>query len=1022
MAQSGISQEELKGLKLLAMVCKDLTESLKDVYRWGTDPESQTLNLFEYLDHMGKHMNDDERFEYFRKLQENTIKEGPSCDMFDLSLLFQAIKVACKDVAPSTDYKWNWNNKGSDMETFIARAMSFRNSVFHRGQLKSFESRLKRKKDELKKLITNIYKTAGKKYKKSDTVVNDKITLAIRNIEEIYSQEFLDKRYILRICGVEMKQRLIQDSQEKLEAKFTSVKIINPFFNRNFDIAIHIQDVFVELMLETSENQQRTTLHYWNILPLARQQPGPSRPQLLLLVGLAGSGKTTMITKYIAEWTEGGHGSIKGFDQYDLLLPIQCRDTHVETFQGLLQNLIPTISYRYREHFMELIYMCNILLLIDGLDELNEHSSKLLADVMRNLKSHPQSTLLCTSRPLNIEDYLGSDLQDFSVTKINIVGIKEENRIKFLVQYHEKLQQKINTGKQSKRLVRLMGKAVTQQELYRLPVHLKDLVLLYNRDSDGLTADTTQTELLQKIHDFRYTDLKQKLADREQTRHRDKRKLNCQILKVLLEMYKAALLGLSRNELVLSPEAVEQVSETCDKEDLPNEVLLSSYFCRKPVQSRVRPKEQYTVPHKSLQDFYAALCVVETVKNSRSSAKSGSTACQSPSVSLRSVLQQTIKTDTLDLGKYINVLVHVAGLLHLQFKSVPDDLAREVVQLLSKAGMREKLWEDEWLDILENCKAAPATVREISKNIKTGRTIKIRDNRVRSWAALLPHIGPSETGVLLQGDPRDLPQLQDLLTNLRRHKTYLNIIITNENMNSWKDFMPYIKDANVRIDVKEEVTDTSSLEELFTNLPHTCNRVTVYTKINNSNIESRAASLPCIQQANVRVTVNSKINDTTHLTDLFTNLPCNNNRVRVLTYVNSDNVQSRIDTLPHLQQSEVEVLLAAGVTERHKLKALITSLAHKKSTLHILLNDTNADVWESLVSHLEETRVQVRLRDDKTVINDDEKKEFVYIEKEDIDDEEDPDNKPTELLMQRYFHVPHETSTIDRILYQVLPQ
>ena len=65
------------------------------------------------------------------------------------------------------------------------------------------------------------------------------------------------------------------------------------------------------------------------------------------------------------------------------------------------------------------------------------------------------------------------------------------------------------------------------------------------------------------------------------------------------------------------------------------------------------------------------------------------------------------------MSKYKNVLQHLAGLLHLHMDPVPGPLVEEVVTLLHQAGVKDR---EQWLDLLEDCKASPAILAAIAKH------------------------------------------------------------------------------------------------------------------------------------------------------------------------------------------------------------------------------------------------------------------------------------------------------------------
>nr|XP_053654078.1 uncharacterized protein LOC128703450 [Cherax quadricarinatus] len=217
----------------------------------------------------------------------------------------------------------------------------------------------------------------------------------------------------------------------------------------------------------------------------------------------------------------------------------------------------------------------------------------------------------------------------------------------------------------------------------------------------------------------------------------DDRKLKGNINNVLITIYKTALESLSVDQLNLEEQTVDKLISACDDLCLPYKEVLSAFLCLRPTWTMLGIKEQYSAPHKGIQDCFAALYIVNNLNNPQYSTPTPASATRASAtpdarVSIRGVLEESIRSGVVDMNKYLNVLIHVAGLLHLVLEKVPDTPAREVVHLLHESGMRDN---DQWLDLLDNAKMSPAIVKEIPYFFNTEETIDVRDRRVRSYAA-----------------------------------------------------------------------------------------------------------------------------------------------------------------------------------------------------------------------------------------------------------------------------------------------
>lgn len=193
-------------------------------------------------------------------------------------------------------------------------------------------------------------------------------------------------------------------------------------------------------------------------------------------------------------------------------------------------------------------------------------------------------------------------------------------------------------------------------------------------------------------------------------------------------------------------------------------------------------------------------------------ASSSASQTAIPAVSIRSVLQQTVKAKAFDLRVYQNVMLIVAGLMPIVLDSVPDELATEVVDLLYESGVRKN---EQWLDALENVNAAATTVLAISKYIETD-DIAIQDNRVRSWAALLPVLQKSTVTVELSKDPAHLPHLQALLTELQHHNSTIIITINDSSIDGWASMLSSLQQrSEVKIELDQYPAQHPNMNQLI---------------------------------------------------------------------------------------------------------------------------------------------------------------------------------------------------------------
>ncbi|XP_069162544.1 uncharacterized protein [Procambarus clarkii] len=806
------------GLRLTIAIENCGRRVMYKIFLLGTPDKSNTTNLIDYLENLpptssANYLKVTEQNKKFDTTQNGLIAKSPDGSEFDVSLLFLCIKLACENVAQFNDPKW-WT-PSTEMEYYVTALKNMRNYSVH-GKLAITDNELLEKTMVLGELLTGCLKTSGERYALDKAKVNEEIRQVKHDLDQI-QQKILGEEDLIRYCSKEIHKLMIEDSTETLKKIFHNIVCINPMSFITDNLRLEADKVFVDIEVKQGKHRgEGEHIDYRDLLkfveiplahpdtsaashqqsplahsatsdapdqhnPLAHsatsasshQQISSARPKILLLEGLAGSGKTTLVSMVTRDWIKEGQGKIKGLDNYDLMLWVQCRDSTLLSYQDLLDRLMPDVSLKFRSLLPRVLKLCKLLIIVDGLDEINESSRKLMNSLLHEFKNSSNTAFMCTSRPEKLEMFKTTIPPEYDITFAELRGILEHLILEFVHLSHVEIEKQTNSKRSTERLVREVEKLKGFQEYLSLPMNLILLVYIWDQAPDGLNiATVTQTELYNKIHHLCQKKLFARLANHPRTNLIPQQILQNKIQLILMDIYLTALESLSHDQLILEDEKVNQLITACEKQGLPHEELLSAFLSLKPTWTWEGIREQYSAPHKGIQDYYSAMHIVMALK------------CQllSPTFPLMSflklyvpaaspgfiwkVLKQIIKTAEMDMTKYQNVLVHVAGLLHLTLDCMPEALAREVVDLLHESGMRH---EDHWLDLLKNTKVAPVTAKYVAPFINTDKDIEISDNSVRSYEALLPHLKPCRVRIVAKSDPADLPRLPDLLAGLAHH-------------------------------------------------------------------------------------------------------------------------------------------------------------------------------------------------------------------------------------------------------------
>ncbi|XP_063615619.1 uncharacterized protein LOC134788719, partial [Penaeus indicus] len=736
-----------------------------------------------------------------KKFNQSQRKKMEKSDMtFDVSLLYICIKFGCDGLAPPDDPQWT---SPATLEWYVTSIKNRRNEFLHEEYVVD-DQNFFRVIEELRDLLNNALKKAAEIYNIDDNTIQSKleeINKEINSLRDNPSQTSGSHGIVLD----RLRQQVKVEGKRELKKIYREESSFGPASNLLGESKVRVDKVFTTMEIKQEGSQIHEFVQYCELLAKAeerREQKGKDC-SVLLIEGPAGVGKTTLTRKMISDWASGT-SSMETLTDYDLVFLSRCRD-EINSLGHLLGSLMPKskIKVQGKHGLIECIQQNRLMFIVDGIDELNEASDRVLREIMEMGRTD-DITVLCTTRPNRVPDFKDYVPENFDIIHMKVLGIKENRREEFVRNYSQALQDPGSIDKDISGLLRYLARKDSQMQAHwRFPFNLVLVTILWFLDPHAVNSLTTATELFTKTHKLCMQRLLQRLSKHQETKTFDMDELRGKVDKFLKKFYKEAFVNHCGDAVVLSQSSVQRLKEACRLLSLPPKEVLGS-FCIQGT-SLTNFEEKYSFPHKNLQDIYSALYLMgifkthelglnilrimsgfETVLMSEDIPENiGTSILEDCSKKLSEYQRYTIKKASsiesvlgkatkeaakyignqskLDLDKYQNILIHLTGLLHLRGKPLPEERSKELTELLKATGIRDT---SQWLDLLSEVKYDGTMSELLAKAMDLTKNITISDGHLAAFLRVLSHARPSLLNLDISGDPEDIPCLREGLMGM----------------------------------------------------------------------------------------------------------------------------------------------------------------------------------------------------------------------------------------------------------------
>ncbi|XP_067040334.1 protein NLRC3-like [Acropora muricata] len=413
------------------------------------------------------------------------------------------------------------------------------------------------------------------------------------------------------------------------------------------EFSFRIEDIFTRLVIVAKEKTRGTltSKEVTSMTSIFTPHEGCEQPQIVLIEGEPGMGKTTYCRKLVYDWaSKQCHQWDKSFPRIDVLLLLRCREIKSTIWVAIEDQILPKgIEPKERKMFFQFLKEnpSKVLLVLDGLDEADPQKLEMHLKLIQR-EELPGCYIVLTSR-----HEAGKKVRPYTDTLLEIVGFTTADAVNYIRKYFEQV--KVDMAEE---LIESIFSNVELMALTQNPLNTLLLCVIFE-DLEGVLP-SNRTQLYEEIVRFilrRYESKTDGLSNRG---------------KDLLLVYKKELMILGRTAL----DCLHRRELYFDdhKGDIKESLLMKFGFLSiQSSGSKRAPCNRYGFFHKSFQEFFSgyflAFSIIDDVTKSHS-----------------------VLTDSRYMGELFQVFKFMSRIIAQQSEQTAVSIVQSIASSLTERG------------------------------------------------------------------------------------------------------------------------------------------------------------------------------------------------------------------------------------------------------------------------------------------------------------------------------------------------